>query len=291
MFDRWSTPNSVGLRAEPRSQRDLAIAGHNNWLVALDNISRVQPWLSDALCRLTSGTGFATRELYANKDEALFAGARPVLINGIGEFASRGDLLDRAVIVELGPIDPTARRTEQELSDDFHAMWPRLIGGICQAVADGMGHLDDVQLAGLPRMADFVRFTVAAESSYATPGAFQRAYATTVERAHEIALESSPAAMALHDFASRLTGHWEGNWTELLTAVRRHANTYEGTPNWPRSGRGMSVIYSRHRHELNEFGVVIIDGPIRRGRRTIQLTHRDASSSAASTKDDQARLC
>jgi hypothetical protein len=53
------------------------IAAKNGWLIALDNLSRVHTWLSDALCRLATGGGFATRELYANDEEVLFDAKRP----------------------------------------------------------------------------------------------------------------------------------------------------------------------------------------------------------------------
>jgi hypothetical protein len=36
-------------------------------------------WLSDTLCRLTSGGAFAVRRLYTDKDEVLFTAARPVV--------------------------------------------------------------------------------------------------------------------------------------------------------------------------------------------------------------------
>ena len=35
-----------------------------------------EPWLSDALCRLATGGGFATRELYSNEDEVIFDALR-----------------------------------------------------------------------------------------------------------------------------------------------------------------------------------------------------------------------
>ena len=38
------------LRAPPRGKRDLAISASGNWVPALDNLSGVKPWLSDALC-------------------------------------------------------------------------------------------------------------------------------------------------------------------------------------------------------------------------------------------------
>lgn len=65
-------PNAAPLRAEPNDCRDLMIAANNSWCLAYDNLSHVPSWLSDALCRLSTGGGFATRELYTDQDEVIF---------------------------------------------------------------------------------------------------------------------------------------------------------------------------------------------------------------------------
>jgi hypothetical protein len=83
-------PNRAPLRAEPRDGRDLMIAATNGWCLSLDNLSHVPPWLSDAICRLATGGGFATRALYTDSDEVLFDAQRPVILNGIEELATRG---------------------------------------------------------------------------------------------------------------------------------------------------------------------------------------------------------
>jgi hypothetical protein len=70
-------PNSASLRSEPRDPRDMMIASTNGWVVNLDNLSRIPTWLSDCPCRLATGGGFATRELYTNDDEVLFDAQRP----------------------------------------------------------------------------------------------------------------------------------------------------------------------------------------------------------------------
>src|SRR5262249_5187363 len=51
-------PNKLPLRRPPREERDLAIATCNAWLVAYDNMSSLAPWLSDAVCSVTTGAGF-----------------------------------------------------------------------------------------------------------------------------------------------------------------------------------------------------------------------------------------
>jgi hypothetical protein len=56
-------PNTAALRTTPREERDLAIAARNGWVIAFDNLSHLPDWLSDALCRLATKAGFATREL------------------------------------------------------------------------------------------------------------------------------------------------------------------------------------------------------------------------------------
>ena len=58
-------PNKSPVRCEPSSRRDLMIAAANAWLFVLDNQSRLPVWLSDALCRLATGGGLSTRELYS----------------------------------------------------------------------------------------------------------------------------------------------------------------------------------------------------------------------------------
>jgi hypothetical protein len=73
---------------EQGDERDLVIAATNSWCVAFDNISTLQPWLSDAMCRLSTGGGFSARELYTDSDEVLFDATRPLILNGIADVAT-----------------------------------------------------------------------------------------------------------------------------------------------------------------------------------------------------------
>src|SRR5262249_35725365 len=108
-------PNTAPLRALPREDRDLFIAATNAHVLAFDNVSGLPAWLSDTLCRLATGAGFAVRQLYTDGDEVLFDAARPVMLNGIEDIVTRPDLADRAVFLTLEPIPEDRRRPEQEL--------------------------------------------------------------------------------------------------------------------------------------------------------------------------------
>ena len=64
-------PNVAPVRALPPEERELMIAANNGQSLAFDNLSALSPWLSDALCRLASGSSFAVRQLFTNDEEVL----------------------------------------------------------------------------------------------------------------------------------------------------------------------------------------------------------------------------
>ena len=158
-------PNTAPLRALPREDRDLFIAASNGHVLAFDNVSGLPGWISDTLCRLATGGGFAVRQLYTDQDEVLFDAARPVILNGIEEIVTRPDLADRAVFLTLQPIPEEHRRPEQELWAAFEAERPRILGVLLDAVVVGLKRLPETRLEKLPRMADFALWATACETA------------------------------------------------------------------------------------------------------------------------------
>src|SRR5262249_54781342 len=90
-------PNANPLRSPPRDERDLMAQAASNRCVALDNLSFLRLWLSDALCRLATGGGHSARELYTDLDEISLSVKRPVILNGIEDVATRPDLAERSL--------------------------------------------------------------------------------------------------------------------------------------------------------------------------------------------------
>ena len=68
---RLVDPSTAALRTVSRDERDFQIAATNSWVVAVDNLSGIQPWFSDALCRVATGGGSASRTLYTDTDETI----------------------------------------------------------------------------------------------------------------------------------------------------------------------------------------------------------------------------
>jgi hypothetical protein len=185
-------PSVAALRAEPREVRDLMIAATAGWLVALDNLSVLPQWLSDALCRLSTGGGWTTRELYTDSEEVIFEAMRPVLLTSIEEVVTAGDLLDRSLFLRLEPIPEEKRRTEEELWAAWDKAQPRVLGALLDAVSAGLRLLPSIRLDRSPRMADFGRWIEAVGRGMGwEEGAALNAYRGVIGDAAGLALEAS----------------------------------------------------------------------------------------------------
>jgi hypothetical protein len=110
----------VPTRALPSSERDLAISASNTWLLSFDNVSDINDKLSDALCSISTGGGFATRKLYSDNEEILFYNKNQIVMNGIPQdLVKRHDLADRCIPIHLSPIDGKNRKPERELKEEW----------------------------------------------------------------------------------------------------------------------------------------------------------------------------
>ncbi|TMB22085.1 MAG: hypothetical protein E6J71_06895 [Deltaproteobacteria bacterium] len=251
-------PNAAALRASPREPRDLMIAATNGWVIALDNLSHLAPWLSDALCRLSTGGGFATRELFSDADETLFDAMRPVVLNGIEEVATRGDLADRAVLITLPPVGDDCRRTEEEFWRAFEGARPGLLGAFLNVVARGLHELPRTRLDRLPRMADFARWVTACEAALGwEAGTFCRTYVDARRAANEVTLEANAVGTALMEYMAAREG-WTGTTKDLLVALGACVgdDVRRDRRRWPQSARGLSGALRRLGPALRAVGII-----------------------------------
>jgi hypothetical protein len=140
-------PSVAPVRALPRDERELFIAAGNGHILAFDNLSGLPAWLSDTLCRLSSGGAFSTRRLFTDRDEILFTAARPVILNGIEDVITRADLTDRAILLTLAPIVERQRRLENALWQDFERARPRILGAFLDAATRGLHMLPRTRIS------------------------------------------------------------------------------------------------------------------------------------------------
>lgn len=273
-------PNTAPLRALPREDRDLFIAANNGHVLAFDNVSGLPAWISDTLCRLSTGGGFAVRQLYSDQDEVLFDAARPVILNGIEEIVTRPDLADRAVFLTLEPISEENRRPEGELWAAFDAERPRILGVLLDAVVEGLKRLPDTHLPRLPRMADFALWATACETALWPAGTFWAAYCGNRDEAVEGVIEADPVATAVRALMPLRT-EWTGTASELLGALSEQVGERAAKgKSWPDSPRALSGRLRRAATFLRKIGIEIVFGREGRARtRTITITAHSAPES------------
>lgn len=138
----------------PKDLRDLAVLASNRHLLAFDNISWLSEEMSDALCRLATGSGMVLRSLYSNAEEQVFGGANPVLLNGIPEIGDRSDFLGRTVKITLRAIPDENRVDEKTLLARFEVRRPFILGALYSLLANGLKNEGKVSADKKPRMAD-----------------------------------------------------------------------------------------------------------------------------------------
>ena len=281
-------PSSVPLRSAPRNERDLMISAQNGWLLVFDNLSKISQDMSDALCRLSTGGGVSTRSLYTNTEETILQATRPICLNGITEFATKPDLLDRALIFKLSPIPKHLRKEERVFWAEFEEAAPKILGLLLDGVSTAFRNLTKVKLDDLPRMADFARFATASEESFGWPtGSFMEAYYKNQEIGLDASLESDPVAQAVLDWDVE---SWLGTATELLEKLEQYApDSTIRSQFWPKTPSALSSKLRRLASSLRKAGISVAfekDGRAETRRRVISIKRVEQSPSPASPSSD-----
>jgi putative DNA primase/helicase len=252
------------------------ITAVNGWLLAFDNLSSLPNWLSDSLCRLASGSGFATRALYSNEERNVIYAQRPIILSGIDEFVRKGDLADRAVFLHLPAIINSKRREEDEFWGTFRELRPKILGGLLDAVSGALRELPSVRPAELPRMADFARFGEAVGRGLGWPAeTFLAAYLENRKLATLSTLEDSILANVLLKQVERCFGliEWCMPASEMLATLtlsldRRIARS----PSWPKTPAKFGNELRRLAPMLAENGLFVMSKRTEKARLIILTT-------------------
>ena len=281
-------PNTAPLRALPREDRDLFIAANNGHVLAFDNVSGLPAWISDTLCRLATGGGFAVRQHYTDQDEVLFDACRPVILNGIENFVSRPDLADRAIFLTLEPIAEEKRRPEAELWSAFEAERPHILGALLDAVVEGLKRLPETRLSKLPRMADFATWATACEAAPWSAGTFLSAYNENIDGSVEAVIDADPVADAVRTMMTK-QAKWEGTAKQLLSALAGEAGErITKSKSWPATSEALRGRLRRAATGLRKIGINIVFPGKNARPRNIDIT--SAIPARSRPEDEGARL-
>ncbi len=264
-------PSKTPLRSPPRDKTEWVQIADHSWLVTLDNISNIQQWLSDALCRAVTGDADSKRMLYTDADDYIFEFRRVISVTGIEVVAQRSDLLDRSLLMPLEPIESHERKSETEILKRFEVERPRIFGALLDLAVKVFQVLPEVQLDRLPRMADFAKIGVAVEIVSGWPvGAFMAAYDREITKQHEEALCGSMVGEAVLAFMDQ-TESWEGTASDLLYQLDSYGGTSHKPPGYPKTPQSLSGALRRIAPNLRALGIDAHFGTPH-GRRLITLT-------------------
>jgi hypothetical protein len=279
-------PHATPLRAAPRREEDLAVAARANRVLAFDNLSKVWPWLSDALCRVATGGGFAGRRFYTNLEEFSVDITAPVLINGIAsEMLEAPDLLDRTVLVEL-PSIADRRESSEAVWQRLEEARPRLLGAILDAVASGLRNRGTVVLSEEVRMMDFAIWVEACAPALGwAPGSFSRAYRRARNEAVSGLVQTWPSLPLLQAVLDQWKGEFAGTVQDLLKALKKVADNSDlragGLPN---NACKLSAELRKHEDALKVVGVEVTrEGRGNRGR-MVRIRRRSPQSAGLPTR-------
>lgn len=269
-------PDEAPLTTAPRDDEDLIVTAANVWCPVYDNLSGLDARLSDMLCRLSEGAGLQRRARYTDTEVVTIKARRPVIITGIGDLATRGDLLSRALTLTLPSLADADRLAEAQFWAALEAARPRILGSLCDLIVGVLRERPGVVLAVQPRMADFARVGVALERVCGWPvGAFLAAYEGNRAAGHEITLDAYPIVDELSGLIEERP--FDGPATDLLKALdARVDDEVRHRRSWPKSANALSTQLSRIAPSLGQRGLVVESREIR-GRKTWRIARTEVS--------------
>lgn len=249
-------PSDVPLHSPPKDLDHWLSAAAGSWVVGLDNLSSIPPWLSDAFCRASTGSGSVKRQLYTDDGLAVVRFRRSVVFNGIDVGGMRGDLADRLISFDLQRITDDNRKTDAELERAWMEAYPAILGGLLDLAAEVHDLLPDLGHYPLPRMADFARVLICVDKIAGTNG--MERYRDRLSRAMaDSAVSDSFIEFLIEaDYDTTEAGKTAG---DVLVEANRSRPAMAAPQDWPRSAKAVTAKLKRNAPALRSMGWTVSD--------------------------------
>lgn len=256
-------PSSVLTFSLPKDISELIQQLDHNRIVYYDNLSKIPDWISDQLCRASTGGGASKRLLYSNDEDKIYNYKRCVGFNGVNLAATKPDLLDRGLIVKFERVDDSVKKLDRDIWAEFEEMAPQVLGYIfdilVKFLAMRQNQKTTIKFKKLPRMADFAE---AAEMISRCMGnkdnEFMDAYYENIGLQTEEALETSLEASAILTFMKDKKSKWTGTATNLLECLDQIVGEKIcKNKDWPKFPNTLSRRINEVKINLREVGIFI----------------------------------
>ena len=250
---RLCDPSECLLRSAPDSEKDWHIAASNSWVTAIDNVSDMPAWLSEALCKAATGDARVVRALFTDKSLAVTKLKIPVILTSIEPGTIRGDFGDRLVKLELPRRDRT--KTERDMQRLISTRHPAWLGAVFSALAKTLALRSRARpTTQSARMADFTHLLQCADEAGVTVEACVAYCENRSDTAREVGDSDEVVAAVSKMLQEAPDGRWHGTATDLL----RDLNAVQGDerpPGWPKAANALSARLTRLMPVLRDCGV------------------------------------
>lgn len=249
-------PNTRILESPPDNKRDFVSQVMNSHVIAIDNMSYMPQWLSNTLCQISTGISLSSRKLYSQHDVDGIQVSKPVILNGIEQFAEAPDLLSRTLHITLPVLD----RNDEKLAvqgryilERYAAEYPKLLGGLFNVLSAAIAKEPTVQIKKAPRLLKIAYFMTAAEEALGwEEGTWIKAATDNAEDQFGEILANNPVAAVVLEYITEVK-NFEGTMTDLLSALTIKAPLKN--PAWPKTGKKLGNELRKLENELKKSGI------------------------------------
>jgi len=196
LIKRTVDPSATETLTMSRKEEGLAQQLYHNYVVCFDNLSSLNTWKSDMLCRAVTGAGLSKRKLFTDDEDVRYFFRRCVMLNGVNVVARNSDLLDRIIFFKLDKIEN--KKKKQEIYKEFEKRKSYIFGAMLNILVKAIRMKKNLNIKYHQRLADFHEWgcAIAVALGY-TAEDFNKVYTLKFEEQNEIAISSSNVALAL----------------------------------------------------------------------------------------------
>ncbi|HJT82889.1 MAG TPA: bifunctional DNA primase/polymerase [Nitrososphaeraceae archaeon] len=284
----------------PQGINELVQQQSHNYVVYYENLSSIKDWISDDLCRAVTGSGFSKRQLYTDDDDIIYFFQRCIGFNGINLAATKADLLDRGIIIQLERIPKERRRKLEDIWKEFEILRPQLLAYIFDIIVKVLQvkQKGGIKISnGLNRMADWEGYAeIISRCMGYREGEFLRVYQDNINIQIDESIQASPLSMAIVELMDNSKENEDneliGTATEFSIQLNEIAEIklkidIKKISSWPKSPNQLSRRLNEIKTNLREKGIIIENYRDKKGHRKIKIRKVSSISSYRQELENQ----
>ncbi|MFK4896685.1 hypothetical protein ACI1TH_07155 [Lactococcus petauri] len=255
IFDPAKQLKSTALA---KKSADIIIQVSQSRVTVYDNLSSkaLTPEISDLLCCIATNSASARRSLYTNSDLTIFKLGASLILNGIDELATRADLLDRSIIINLEPV--SNRERETVLRTNFEQERAEITGALLNIISYSLAHIEDSNFkSNLFRFTDLGTIMDAASPALDwNPNHFKNIVEQNMKASNKSLAQSSYLVMGIVGILEEQST-LDGKPSHVLAKIKNYYNEIGETlpPKALPTPNTLKGQLKRHKKTLEQFNI------------------------------------